>query len=191
MRDSRSIGALVLMAIWLAAGTAAGQTEADEPGIVAQPGRELRVSLAVTSGVTAFNGMGVGQSAEAPFVGGDIRLVWRRPGKRWGMGLRLTVLGGIEMRKSEASDREAGMINVELAYLIQIHGFWVSPGLSVARLKGEGLDETFAGIYPALNLSVGYDLPLGRHLALRFAASGSTLLVVNHGRVGGGLVVRI
>jgi hypothetical protein len=80
----------------------------------------------------------------------------------------------------------AGLYDVGAAFIVDIHGFWISPGISVARMSVDDHATTL----PGFSLGLGYDLPLGRHLALRLYAQGSTLLLWGNGQIGGGLVAR-
>lgn len=159
----------------------------------ALPPYRLSVHVGVTSGVTAYSMLDESTDAAA-FVGADLRLLWTREGRPWGIGVRFAAAGGLKMQlhhswdtgTSTSKPHQAQLVYGSASFLMKIHGFWFSSGLAITYL-GESSDTV---TLPALALAVGYDIPLGRVLALRLEASGSTLIVVNHGSLGGGLVAR-
>jgi len=160
---------------------------------------ELRVSLGVQSGIAAGETL-FNPTVSGPFVGGDLRLLWSRQGKHWGLGLRLGVAKGLHMRSEAHSDwalfgesehdpaADADMLSVGASFLLQTYGFWFFAGPGVTHFSYE--DDHDDGTFPEIHLGVGYDIPLGDHLALRLHATAATFFVSYRGEAGGGLVVR-
>jgi hypothetical protein len=147
----------------------------------ARPPFRLSVHIGATSGVTAFALLDETSDAAA-FVGADVRLLWSRPGSGWAIGARFAASGVVH-----GPDDFGQVITGSASFLMNFSGFWLSGGLAVDYFgdwDGDGVT------LPALALALGYDIPLGRHLALRLEASGSTLLVINHGSLGAGIVAR-
>ena len=159
--------------------------------VMARPVRppfRLSVHVGVTSGVTACNMLDESTDA-APFVGADLRLLWSRAGKSWAIGARFAASGALNMHRHtsyENGERQVQLITGSAGFLMNVSGFWFSGGLAINYYSE--LEDGMT--LPALALALGYDIPLGRYLALRLEASGSTLLVINHGTLGAGIVAR-
>jgi hypothetical protein len=145
------------------------------------PPRELRVSLSVQSGLLSATALMGGSTGPAAYVGGDLRLLWSRVGKRLGFGLRLSGSKCVAMRYQ--GDVSGG----EISFLFEAYNFWVSPGLGVARYANDSDDDI---VLPELHTAIGYDVPLGAHVALRFTASVSTMVIFTRAQLGAGLAVR-
>ena len=151
------------------------------PVLQPKPPWQLHISLAVTSGVLAASQVFGADSRPAAYLGGDLRLLWSRPGKRWGLGLRIS--GSKSLGMSNGATDASG---AEVGFLFDVYNFWVSTGVGFAHYAGasDGI------ILPEGFVAVGYDIPLGSRFALRLSASASTLLITARAQLGGGLVVR-
>jgi hypothetical protein len=181
------------------------------PAVIAplppRPRRELHVSLSAMSGVATFGSfMGVAGNAGAlPYLGGDLQLTWRRPGSVLGLGLRLGAYGTFSANGSwgggwfeQPAPTEVRMLGFDAGFLLSASWFWFSAGagaMHVRRLTPlakeyhDSRDETSSTL-PDVNVAVGLDIPLGKHLALRLYGSAATLLFWARANAGGGLVVR-
>lgn len=184
---------LAAVAATLLPSSSPAATSCDEPGCegaVRQTRSRLRVALAPQVGVTTFGALDIGAAAPALAVGADVQLLWLRGSGSWGMGLRLCAMGGVNMRKTEDRSRDASQLTFDAGFLLTVRWLWISPGLSISHISGEGLEERSSGVFPMLSLAAGLDIPLGERLALRLSASGGTLILAFHGSLQGGLVVR-
>lgn len=146
---------------------------------------QLRVSLSVQSGVVAAGVLFGSDMGPAAYLGGDVRFLWSKPGRRWGLGLRLSGSKSLGMT-SKHSDTGADASGFEAAFLFDVYNFWISAGLGFSHY-GMGDQGLFL---PEASVAIGYDIPLGNHFALRLAASLSTLMITARAQLGGGLVVR-
>jgi hypothetical protein len=161
----------------------------------ARPPAQLNVSLGFTSGITGFGVIWTGHSHGASAsVGGDLRFLWKSRFVKAALGFRLFGSAGIRMQgnkdgfldDSDSTLYGAGLYDVGAAFVVDISGFWISTGISVAYMQVANTKTTLPGV----SVGLGYDIPLGRFLALRLYAQGSTLLLWGNGQLGGGLVAR-
>jgi len=188
----------------------------DEPGAATCPGpapvvlpyrgrlpagpRTFDVSLGITSGVTA-GGIFFGSSIDAaPYLGGDLRLRWSRLGRAWGIGLRISGLATINgkghsnvMYDAEPSygyestwSPRMQLWGVEAGFLFDVHGFWLSSGIGVTQYRQNSNQDTI----PELSLAVGYDISLGRYVALRLHTAVHSMVLSLRAEAGGGLVFK-
>jgi hypothetical protein len=159
-------------------------------------GWELGVSLGLSSGAAKGSAF-LGPELEAgPYVSGDVQFLWSRIGKRWGLGFRLAALRTLTLRGSDGGfapdadyvtgEQEGSMTAVAAGFLLNTHGFWFSAGGALTRYEIGGDGD----IWPEACVAVGYDLALGDHFALRFEASGASMIVTFRGTAGAGLVAR-
>lgn len=119
------------------------------------------------------------------FVGGTLHFLWTRLPKTVGLGLHLAGVSSIGMQMDR---KHARVIGVDAGFLVRYTDFWVSTGLGFVRFSFER--GTVPLILPTCFLALGYDIPLGQHLAIRLQLTGSTLLIINYGTAGAGLVAR-
>lgn len=145
---------------------------------------QLQVSLSVTTGVVQAGMIFSPDFNAAATLGGDLRLLWSKPGKRWGLGLRLSGNKSLALKDKRGDGGDAS--GAELGFLVDVYGFWVSTGWGFVHYG----DDHDGIVLPEAFVALGYDIPLGRHLALRLSTSASTLLVTGRLQAGGGLVVR-
>jgi hypothetical protein len=146
---------------------------------------QLRISLSVQSGVVAAGVLLSADMGPAAYLGGDVRFLWSKPGKRWGLGLRLSGSKSLGMT-GKGSDSSADASGFEAGFLFDVYNFWISAGLGFSHY-GMGGQSLYL---PEASVALGYDIPLGNHFALRLAASLSTLMITARAQLGGGLVVR-
>jgi len=157
-----------------------------------RPPWTFQATLGVTSGVTAGSVLFGPTVDAAPYVGGDLRLRWSRLGRPWGLGIRLSGLGTVNARGrdfaffSDNPTMAASFWGAEAGFLFDTHGFWVSGGFGVAQYTVGPVRET----YPELTAALGYDISLGRFVALRLHTAVHSLIYSTRAEAGGGLVFK-
>jgi len=192
---------IVLGSLLLLQAPALGQSPRPAPGVAPtawvaapvrpRPPRQLAVHLAVTSGVFSYAQIGAeGQgfwSDSSLILSGDLHLAWSRPGQEYSIGLSLSGFSNLGPHWGYEATRVMGG---QAGFLIRAQqGFFASSGMGMAHSTSlQGKSSTLP--MPIVFLTLGYDLPLSAHFALRFQLNGASLFVVNYGAASVGIVTR-
>jgi len=99
-----------------------------------------------------------------------------------------------------SSQAETRLYGVNLGYMLQVGGFWLSAGWGAVHISSR-LDGRSSDFYdydyndnedtlPEGVLALGYDIRFSEHLGLRLGAEMGTFFVSWRGQLGGSLVLR-
>jgi hypothetical protein len=172
--------------VWAPSGAPA---PANAPGPVAvKPRLRTSVALATVAGVASNPTIGM----TGAFVGGDVRVLFTRGESPHAFGIRIAGMAGLAVEGRRGS---AKMYAGEIGFVFETHGFWVSPGVGVGYYREDVPAPSSSWSYdfymmPELTCAVGYDIRLGKHVAIRLDGSLADFFASVRLQAGAGVVVR-
>jgi len=159
---------------------------------------QRNLSIGLTSGVVA-GGVVFGAGFDpGAFIGLDLRLRWSKPGRPWAIGLRLAAMSSLGLtgghytadyagHSSSSVHTTDGIYGGDVGFLFDVHGFWLASGLGVTHYR----QGSYGSTVPETHLGLGYDIPLGKWLAIRLHTSVSSVILSVRAQAGAGLVLRL
>jgi len=173
----------------------------------------FRLALNATAGYVGLWGKGRFAPLHGLVLTPSLEFTWGDEARS--LGFRISALAsptGAVYGVQPHQQSGLAMYGAHIGFLVHYHGFWLSPGLgiytfqpieamAVAQMDDSGAASggsaestgsvDYSGPMPEATFTLGYDIPLGRHLALRFQGDvGTTSMLLYRLQVVTGLQVR-